>query len=138
MDGTFPESAVYRAGLMVLTSPAFRSHDQKLAELPDPNFGSLFQTTFSWAAAWIALYSFGAATATKLPTRTTWAPSMFLIDFSSIDIGTSFCEVIAPVPRGLTQRACHMPGMRTFWMYVYLPSTFAGMSIRWWTVPTRL
>src|SRR5262249_60663584 len=112
---------------MVLTSPAFRSHDQKLAELPDPNFGSLFQTTFSCAAPWIALYSFGAATATKLPIRTTRAPSMFLIELSSMEIGWSFCEAIAPVPRGLTQRACHMPGMRTFVTYVERPSTLAAM-----------
>ena len=63
---------------------------------------------------------------------------MFLIELSSTLIGKWFCEVLAPMPRGFTQRACHMPGMRTFWTYVYFPLTLAGMSMRGCIVPTIL
>ena len=60
------------------------------------SFGSLFQTTFSWAAAWIASYSFGATTARKLLTWTTCAPGMCLIELSSTLTGKWFCDVSAP------------------------------------------
>ena len=64
------------------------------------SFGSFFQTTFSWAAAWIASYSFGATTARKLPTWTTLTPGMCLIELASTLSGKWFCEVTAPWPRG--------------------------------------
>jgi len=38
-----------------------------LPELPEPNFGSLFQTTLSCAAAWMASYSFGARDGEEVP-----------------------------------------------------------------------
>src|SRR5215207_8551228 len=121
---TLPVAVVKRAGFVVLVSPAWRSHDQKL---PEPgSFGSLFQTTFSWPAAWIALYSCGATTARKLPTRTTLAPGMCLIDDSSTLTGKWFCEVTAPCARGRTTRAWSIPGTRMFCTYVYLPEIFAG------------
>src|SRR3954454_18726738 len=71
---TPPVSAVNRAGFVAFVSPALRSHDQKLPAPPSPNFGSLFQVTFSSAAAWIASYSIGATTAMKSLICTTCAP----------------------------------------------------------------
>ena len=125
-----------RAGLVVFVSPAWRSHDQKL---PEPaSFGSFFQTTFSWAAAWIASYSFGATTARKLPTWTTLAPGMCLIDDASTLTGKWFCEVTAPWPRGRTTRAWSIPGTRMLCTYVYLPVILPGRSMRGDVVPTIL
>ncbi|MND02287.1 hypothetical protein D3C83_216130 [compost metagenome] len=63
---------------------------------------------------------------------------MCLIDFSSTETGMWFCDVFAPRPRGVTQRACHMPGIFTLCTYVYRPSTLSGMSTRGYLRPTIL
>ena len=63
------------------------------------------QVTFNCAAAWIASYSFGATTATKSLTRTTWAPGMWLIEVGSMLSGFEFSTVFAPAPRGRTTLA---------------------------------
>lgn len=101
--------------------------------------------TFSCDAAWIASYSVGATTPTKLPRRTTWAPGMLLIELSSTLRTVKLAgPPLGPVPRrfaaprGRTGRPWSMPGTRTFWMYVYFPETLSGMSIRGTRVPTTL
>src|SRR4051794_21121885 len=108
---------VYRAGFVWFVSPALRSQPQKFAV--GVSFGSSFQTTLSCAAAWIASYSFGAVTARKLPTCTTFTFGMWLTDDASTLCGKLFCDVTPPWPCGRTTRAWSMPGSRTLWTYVY-------------------
>ncbi len=98
----------------MFVSLAWRIQFQKLPEVPEPNFGSLFHTTFSCEAAWIASYSRSATTARKFSIRTTCAPGMLLIEPSSTLTGVWFCDVLAPIPRGFTQRAWTIPGILTF------------------------
>ena len=63
---------------------------------------------------------------------------MWLIELTSTLCGKWFCAVFAPAPWGRTIRACIIPGTRTLCTYVYVPITFAGMSMRGYDRPTIL
>jgi hypothetical protein len=93
--------------------PALSCARSWLTMLPSPGrIGFAFHLTFSCAAAWIASYSFGATTARRLLRRTIFTFGRCLIELASTD-RIVYCVPYAPWPRGLTMRACTIPGTRT-------------------------
>src|SRR3954471_4087871 len=71
--------------------------------------------------AWIAVYSTGSTTATRLPLTTTCVLGNCFL--SSLPTEISF----DPRPGGCTTRACSMPGSRTSPTYVAWPDTIGGI-----------
>ena len=80
-----------------------------LQRFPLPEIvGGSAHSTFSWAAAWIASYSFGATTPRKSPRRTTCTPGMCLIELSS----TERISVARPVAVGALAARPHEPAVQ--------------------------
>ena len=73
------------------------------------NFGSLFQTTFSCAAAWIASYSCGATTPRKLLDPHDLG-ARDVRDRARVDAQRPGSRVYAPAPRGRTNGRGASPG----------------------------
>ena len=99
----------------------FRSAENVLPLPGSPSQSVHFVEWASRDAAWIALYSSGSTTATRLPLTTICAfGNCFL---SSVPTETS----VEPSVGGCTTRACSIPGSRTSPTYVAVAETIGGI-----------